>query len=678
MEDLSSVRARRRHHMPPPAARSRSPTSTRRVSFFASMRSLTQKGDGPTPPPPHTQQQQQQQQAPSAAAPPSDLPTPRTIPFDTSFPLGSDDLPLDRPPLARPAGAGPADPHQIHLSLASGSGGGGVWVSWATGDGSVGSGRAAPPRPPSPPPKKLASVVQFGPAPDRLDRTATGASEAYTQAYPGGRDYTSPRLHHVHLSAEQLKGGGPTIFYRVGDPAPGGAWSRVISFTPPSAGGVGTYPLRLGVLGDLGQTHNSSTTLAHLTAVALDDGAGTGALPAASGGVKAASAASLASPAASAVLYLGDMSYADDWNPDGSLRTWPAPPIDYTPAFGPKWDAWGRFTEPLFSAIPLISTAGNHEVETDADGRTFQAWRARYKSGDGRKTGGGLEATAPLYASFDLGPLHVISLNTYAEWSARSQQRAWLEEDLKAVNRSATPWVVALMHAPWYSSYASHYREVECMRLELEGLLEAGGVDAVFSGHVHAYERTTRVLDRVPQPDAAGCAPRYVVAGDGGNLERLYTVFTSGPGPALCPDPAGSDECGRDQAAAAAAEPTAPPFCDASQPPWSALRQPAYGFGTLDILSPTRAVWSWYSNLDGKLERADVAEWGGRSEACATPAGRADAAGPSAGPVPSAKEVADAARAKASPAAGFAPPPPAELPSQLAAAAAAGVAPPPP
>jgi len=586
---------------------------------------------------------------------------------------------MDRPPLVRPPGAGPADPHQVHLTLASG---GGVWVSWATGDGSVGGGDRPPPR--------LASVVQFGQSAAGLGRTARGASETYTQAFPGGESYTSPRLHHVHLSAADLEASGKegaaarAVFYRVGDPGPGGAWSPVRAFTPPPRAGLGAYPVRLAVLGDLGQTHNSSTTLDHLTAAARGEpAAGAAVGGAGGGGVAAASTTTTTAaptpPPAQAVFYLGDMTYADDYNPDGTLRAWPAPPLPYTPSYGPKWDAWGRFTEGLFSAVPAVTTAGNHEIETDAAGRSFQAWRARYKSGPG-KGPAALASTAPLYGSVDVGPVHIISLNTYAPWDPASAQRAWLEADLRGVDRSATPWVFVLMHAPWYSSYASHYRELECMRLELEGVLAAGSVDAVFSGHVHAYERTSRVLDGVPQPDVGGCAPRYVVAGDGGNLERLYTVFTSGPGPAACPPAAAADECGQAEAAAAAADPANnPPFCDATQPRWSMLRQPAYGFGMLDVLSPTRARWSWYANVDGRVRLADSAEWS-RDEACLSAAGRAaaDARAGARGTAPNAAERADAADAAPPPAAGYAPPPPAELPSQLAAAARAGVAPPPP
>lgn len=52
------------------------------------------------------------------------------------------------------------------------------------------------------------------------------------------------------------------------------------------------------------------------------------------------------------------------------------------------------------------------------------------------------------------------------------------------VDREVTPWLVAAWHRPWYSTYAAHYREAECMRVEMEELLYHFGVDIVFSGHV--------------------------------------------------------------------------------------------------------------------------------------------------------------------------------------------------
>ena len=35
-------------------------------------------------------------------------------------------------------------------------------------------------------------------------------------------------------------------------------------------------------------------------------------------------------------------------------------------------------------------------------------------------------------------------------------QYTWLEEDLATVDRSRTPWLIVLLHAPWYNSYNAH------------------------------------------------------------------------------------------------------------------------------------------------------------------------------------------------------------------------------
>lgn len=40
-------------------------------------------------------------------------------------------------------------------------------------------------------------------------------------------------------------------------------------------------------------------------------------------------------------------------------------------------------------------------------------------------------------------------LGAYADWKKGSEQYKWLEADLKAFNRSKTPWLIAAMHAPW-------------------------------------------------------------------------------------------------------------------------------------------------------------------------------------------------------------------------------------
>lgn len=52
-----------------------------------------------------------------------------------------------------------------------------------------------------------------------------------------------------------------------------------------------------------------------------------------------------------------------------------------------------------------------------------------------------------------------------------------------------TPWVFILTHAPWYNTFNAHYLEGEVQRLAVEYFVRKYRVDAVFSGHVHAYER---------------------------------------------------------------------------------------------------------------------------------------------------------------------------------------------
>lgn len=51
---------------------------------------------------------------------------------------------------------------------------------------------------------------------------------------------------------------------RCGDPRVN--MSREQSFTTPQASGPTAFPQRIGIIGDLGQTYNSSETLSHLIA----------------------------------------------------------------------------------------------------------------------------------------------------------------------------------------------------------------------------------------------------------------------------------------------------------------------------------------------------------------------------------------------------------------------------
>ena len=62
-------------------------------------------------------------------------------------------------------------------------------------------------------------------------------------------------------------------------------------------------------------------------------------------------AISAAGPAAQVVLLVGDLTYADNYFTNGTLRPPMTPPKAYQETFQPRWDAWGRFVEPLASQV---------------------------------------------------------------------------------------------------------------------------------------------------------------------------------------------------------------------------------------------------------------------------------------------------------------------------------------
>jgi acid phosphatase len=84
-------------------------------------------------------------------------------------------------------------------------------------------------------------------------------------------------------------------------------------------------------------------------------------------------------------------------------------------------------------------------------------------------------------------------------------QAAWLEEALRV---STARWKIAVFHHPLYSSGTKHGSNVR-LRQTLEPLLTHYGVNAVFCGHDHIYERT------LPQQGI-----QYFVTGAGGKTRR--------------------------------------------------------------------------------------------------------------------------------------------------------------
>jgi len=149
-----------------------------------------------------------------------------------------------------------------------------------------------------------------------------------------------------------------------------------------------------------------------------------------------------------------------------------------------QWDTFNEITVDLFKDRWFYSTLGNHEKNSDNYFENFVL------PGNER------------YYSVNIGNVHYIVLDSNFEISSGSDQYIWVEADLKNA-ATKSDFQVVVMHHPPYSTGA-HGDDESGMRTKIVPLLEKYGVDLVFSGHDHSYER------------ADNNSIVYIVAGGGG------------------------------------------------------------------------------------------------------------------------------------------------------------------
>ena len=56
--------------------------------------------------------------------------------------------------------------------------------------------------------------------------------------------------------------------------------------------------------------------------------------------------------------------------------------------------------------------------------------------------------------SYDMGPVHTAVVSSEHDLAPGSPQHEWLQTDLKAVNRTLTPWLIVESHRPMYQGEA--------------------------------------------------------------------------------------------------------------------------------------------------------------------------------------------------------------------------------
>jgi 3',5'-cyclic AMP phosphodiesterase CpdA len=162
---------------------------------------------------------------------------------------------------------------------------------------------------------------------------------------------------------------------------------------------------------------------------------------------------------------------------------------------------------PLLRRVPILVVPGNHDVPFGkwADASAYFAYWSLRLNGPALKAGEAnaapvttgvhdavVAASGPAFPrmasySFDYGKVHwtVLDSNLYTDWESPAM-KAWLVADLRAAKGAA--WRIVALHHPLFQSARSHFDD-QWMRT-ISPMLEKYGVDLVFAGHVHNYQRT--------------------------------------------------------------------------------------------------------------------------------------------------------------------------------------------
>ncbi|MEM9404115.1 MAG: metallophosphoesterase family protein [Pseudomonadota bacterium] len=307
-----------------------------------------------------------------------------------------------------------------------------------------------------------------------------------------------------HMQAEVIGLTPDTVyFYSVG-----GAPTTTLAQSFRTAPSPGHYPddgnIRIWIVGDSG------------TATEMDDEGNLqhpGEAAAVRDGYALYNAKSGGNEATDLFLQLGDTAY-----PTGTDAEWQgaffdlyADTLKTTPALGTIGNhgmGVGPFDFCLYRHVPecdagpIIYMIGG--ASTSADPASYDS------NGDGPDPGGlpylsifdlpsqgeqgGVPSGTELYYSANYGALHLVSLDSQLSTQDPDRlaaMRLWLIDDL---SRNDLDWTVVVFHHPPYSKGQHHDSDVERREIDMREafapVFEAQGVDLIYSGHSHSYERS--------------------------------------------------------------------------------------------------------------------------------------------------------------------------------------------
>ncbi|XP_033101535.1 acid phosphatase type 7-like isoform X2 [Anneissia japonica] len=214
-----------------------------------------------------------------------------------------------------------------------------------------------------------------------------------------------------------------------------------------------------------------------------------------------------------AIIHIGDFAY--DLHDEG----------------GKVGDDFMNRIQSLATKVPYMTVVGNHEIA-----HNFNHYRYRFSMPN-------TDWPIPLnkmWYSFNMGKVHFVIYSTEVFFTSGpvDEQYQWLQADLTQANqnRDKQPWVIALGHRPMYCSNTDGddcTREFSDVRLGLEDLFHSYGVDVVFQGHEHSYERLYPIINyqvtarNYTDPEA----PVHIISGAAGCNEFNHVCINPMLGP---------------------------------------------------------------------------------------------------------------------------------------------------
>jgi predicted phosphodiesterase len=171
----------------------------------------------------------------------------------------------------------------------------------------------------------------------------------------------------------------------------------------------------------------------------------------------------------------------------------------------------------LLRNTPVWPVLGNHDWGSDPQTNFCREWSLPNNEH---------------YYSFDYGNAHFIALDSRTgSWYDEANQMTFLEHDL-ATPRNAL-WTFVFFHHPMLTcTYKENQPDMAAVAWPL---FQEYGVDVVFTGHAHTFERSFPLIDGNPVDKAQDPyyvdpqGPIYVVSGCGGKVQMNNPTTLCGP-----------------------------------------------------------------------------------------------------------------------------------------------------